>query len=160
MKLLAMLLLAQLWGNERSFYIPSENMAPTLKPGDYVVAVPVKKPLLNDVVVFKPPKSHKGHSHSFLMARIVGTEGDVVQIRGGQFWRNGNLVKQPFVSSPMKHGFPPKKVAPGEFFVLGDNRDNSYDSRFWGGVPRQNLRFKITKIYYSKELNRFGREVR
>lgn len=75
LKLLTLLLLSQLGPGEKSFYIPGANMEPTLQPGDYILAIPVKSPRILDTVVFHPP-ANKYHGHSkLLISRIVGLGG-------------------------------------------------------------------------------------
>lgn len=160
MKFLLLLLMAQLGPGQRSYYIPGDNMLPTLQPGDYVIAVPVRAPRISDTIVFRPPaKNYLGHA-DLIISRIVAMGGDVVEIRQNHLWRNGKQIQESFVKSPMKTPFAPIRVRPGEFFVLGDNRDNSYDSRFWGGVPRQNVLYKVTEVYWSKDWSRFGKPVK
>ena len=80
MWLICWLLLAQLGGQERSFYIPSGSMSPTLKPGDYVMVLPSPRYGLNDIIVCERPQRLKVDSR-IIISRIVGLAGDVVEIR-------------------------------------------------------------------------------
>ena len=114
---------------------------------------------LNDIIVCERPQRLKVDSR-IIISRIVGLAGDVVEIRQHHLWRNHQPVSERFVTSPMKDDFAPIKVRPGEYFVLGDNRDDSYDSRYWGGVPKGNVRFKVLRLYWSSDLRRIGLPLR
>ena len=160
LKLLALILVSQLGPGEKSYYIPGDNMKPTLQQGDYIRAVPVRSPRILDTIVFRPPAGkYRGHSE-LLISRIVGLGGDTLEIRKQRLWRNGKQLQEPFVKLPMRTSFARVRVPKGEFFVMGDNRDDSYDSRYWGGVPRKNVMYKATEIYWSKDWSRFGIPVR
>ncbi len=108
-----------------------------------------------DVVVFVfPPDPTKD-----FIKRVIGIPGDVVQIKNGHPWLNGKPMPDPHghfevpddqrtTVSP-RDNFGPVTVPPGKIFVMGDNRDNSYDSRFWGFVPHDNVEGRAMVIYYS-----------
>ncbi len=88
--------------------------------------------------------------------RVEGVPGDVVEMRGKQFYRNGQLVKEDYVRVddpgrvlPVRDNFGPVTVPEGHFFVMGDNRDNSMDSRFWGFVKREAIVAKARRLYWS-----------
>lgn len=135
-------------------------MRPTIQIGDYVLASPVKSPGINDVVIFNRPATYKGDKENVL-SRVVGVGGDVVELRKGLLWRNGKSVTERFatrsVDTPV---FPPVKIKADHFFVMGDNRDDSFDSRYWGTVPKKNVLYKVTSIYWSKNWSRVGLPVR
>lgn len=149
------------------FRIPSGSMMNTLLNGDYLlvtrfnyaIKIPfVDKEILRtgepghgDVIVFKYPKDV---SQDYIK-RVVGLPGDTIEIRNKQLFRNGRLVKEPYVrhSSPWSRdaeaGMAPITVPEDKYFVLGDNRDDSADSRVWGFVPRDNIHGKAWIIYWS-----------
>ena len=73
------------------------------------------------------------------MKRVVGVPGDTIEIRQGDVYRNGQYVEEPFVTNPSSRSYDPVFVDEGHYYVLGDNRRSSNDSRDWGLVPEQNL---------------------
>lgn len=155
----------------QAFKIPSGSMLPTLQVGDHILVnkfiygvrlpiwgtrlMAVSHPQRGDVVVFAYPVDP---TKDFIK-RVVGVGGDVVQIRDKQVFVNGERwddVHASFVdgrrdgrgSSP-RDNFGPVTVPPGHLFVMGDNRDRSYDSRFWGFVDRDEVAGKAFLIYWS-----------
>jgi signal peptidase I len=147
----------------KPYRIPSESMVPTLKVGQRVLVNRIghrfSDPKVGDIVVFHPPvgadsetcgdpnkpadqpcdkPTPKKDSVNFIK-RVVGGPGDTIAIKGGHVVRNGKLQKEPFIR-PCQGGdqcdFPrPIKIPPGYWFMMGDNRGSSDDSRFWGPVP-------------------------
>ena len=131
--------------------IPSGSMLQTLQIGDHLLvtkfAYGVKIPFTNimvieregpkhgDVIVFDFPEDP---SKDFIK-RVIGLPGDVIEIRDKQVFRNGVQLTEPYVqhvdsasSVPRRDNFGPVMVPENKYFVMGDNRDESYDSRFWG----------------------------
>lgn len=99
-----------------------------------------------DVIMFLYPKDHS----KWYIKRIVGLPGDIVEFRGGQIFINGEKLDEPYVDeehNQTKANFPPKKVSENNYYVLGDNRDNSSDSRYWGTVDRNLIKGKYTMTY-------------
>lgn len=161
-----------------SFKIPSESMLPTLLVGDRLVADGWafwgKNPKHGDVIVFDYPKDPSVK----YVKRVIGVPGDVIELREGELSLNGKIVSQSRTSRPnvMESGwesteflekidgvehsiyrvqpmtntnFGPVTVPADEYFVMGDNRDRSNDSRFWGFVPRKNILAQMRYIYFS-----------
>ncbi len=155
----------------QAYKIPSGSMIPTLLVGDYLLvnklSYGIRDPFKNDffyrwsmphrqeVVVFSYPVNPKVD----FIKRVIGLPGDTVEIINKKVYVNGKPLKEPYVQhtdpniyprevSP-RDNFGPVKVPPGELFVLGDNRDESYDSRFWGFVPISNLKGRALIIYFS-----------
>jgi signal peptidase I len=155
----------------QAFKIPSGSMIPTLQIGDHIlvnklaygVRIPFledyvlefSKPQQGDVVVFIFPEDR---SKDFIK-RVVGVAGDTVEIRGKKVYINGKQVDDPYAhfegDDPQTAGLPsrddygPKTVPENHIFVMGDNRDRSYDSRFWGYVDLNEVRGKAFLIYWS-----------
>lgn len=155
----------------QAFKIPSGSMEPTLEIGDHILVnkfiygikipftsirlFPLEKPKRGDVVVFIYPLDP---SKDFIK-RVVAVEGDTVQIVNKKLIINGTEVPDPhavykddtvFPAEVQKRdNFGPVTVPKGCLFVLGDNRDRSLDSRFWGFVPIEDLRGKAFIIYWS-----------
>ena len=121
-----------------AFYIPSESMIPTLRVGDRVLVnkfiYRFTEPKRGDVVVFE---SVEGGNED-LIKRVVGVPGDEISVRRGKLFVNGELRRQPYVNKrfPDRSFFAPTTVPKGHVFVMGDNRANSRDSRFFGPVPK------------------------
>ncbi len=169
----------------QAFKIPSGSMEPTLLVGDHIlvskfiygmhipftnhVILPLENPKEGDVVVFEYPKDE---SIDFIK-RAIGLPGDKLQIINKQVYINGKALYEPYAYhgdsdilsanvSP-RDNFGPIVVPKGEYFMMGDNRDFSNDSRFWGFVKRDLILGKAWVIYFSwnpKTLhirwNRFG----
>jgi signal peptidase I len=118
------------------YAIPSGSMLPTLNPGDTVVVTPyfAGEPQRGDVIVFRSP----GDPNAMLIKRVVGIPGDLVHSRLGRVRIGGHTLAEPYLRSPAEAGEIAAQIVPsGHFFVLGDNRTDSLDSRHWGCVPRE-----------------------
>jgi len=125
-------------------YIPSESMEPTLEVGDRLLVEKLSYrfhlPQRDDLVVFKaPPALIAQNLHDDLIKRVVGLPGDIVQIRHGQTMINGKVITEPYMKEPLTYDYGPITIPKQQYFVLGDNRNYSYDSRLWGFVPQQNI---------------------
>lgn len=125
-------------------YIPSESMEPTLEVGDRLLveklSYRVHPPQRNDLVVFKAPPQLKAQNlYDDLIKRVVGLPGDVVQIYDGQTFINGEVIAEPYVKEKPAYNYGPVTVPQHQYFVLGDNRNHSYDSHLWGFVSEQNI---------------------
>ena len=160
----------------QAFKIPSGSMLPTLQIGDHLlvnkflygvkipmtgkILIPWKSPGRDDVVVFRFPKDR---SIDYIK-RVVGVAGDTIEIKNKQLFINGDAITNPHayyeekdvlkVTSGPRDNMGPVKVPSGTIFVMGDNRDNSYDSRFWGFVPLNDVLGKAFILYWSWDLNK------
>ena len=153
----------------QAFKIPSSSMEPTLLVGDhllvnkfiYGVRIPYtdiklfqyKKPKRGDTIVFIFPKDR---SKDFIK-RVIGTEGEKVQIVHNKIYINDKLIDDPWGRFTMprtsSEDYGPFKVPENSLFVMGDNRDNSQDSRFWGYVKLNEVKGKAFIIYFSWNSN-------
>lgn len=152
----------------QAFKIPSESMVKTLLVGDHLLAskfsygikIPFthtyiykgEDPVKGDIIIFEYPNDPSVD----YIKRIVGTPGDTIEVRNKQLFRNGEPVKESFIRftepdriQPVRDNFGPVTVPADKYFVMGDNRDNSMDSRFWGFVDRSAIRAKAWSIYWS-----------
>ena len=155
----------------QAFKIPSSSMEPTLQVGDYIlvnkfiygVRIPysdkifgeskkffeLRKPRRGNVIVFIFPKDR---TKDFIK-RVIGTEGEKVEIIHNKIYINDKLVDDPWGHFIMPRSsiedYGPVKVPEGSLFVMGDNRDNSQDSRFWGFVKINEVKGKAFIIYFS-----------
>jgi signal peptidase I len=155
----------------QAFKIPSGSMLPTLQIGDHLLVnkflygprleIPftqislgrlpgLRSPQRGDVVVFVNPKDP---SQDFIK-RVVATAGETVEMRQRHLYINGQPVDDPFATYRLggvekSQHFGPYVVPPGTVFAMGDNRDESSDSRFWGPVPLENVKGLAVIIYWS-----------
>jgi len=161
----------------QSFKIPSGSMEDTLVIGDcllvnkfiYGIRVPFtdlrlpgfRDPKRGDVIVFKYPEDR---SKDFIK-RLIGVPGDEIQVRDKRVYVNGNLYANPHEVHKDPQTLPrelnkrdnlgPVRVPANSFFVMGDNRDNSYDSRFWGFVPQADVVGRAFIKYWSWDQSRW-----
>jgi signal peptidase I len=135
------------------YAIPSGSMAPTLQPGDQVIATPYRFPWLasaarrGDVVVFRRPDGAPG----YFVKRVIGTPGDHLEIRDGIVLINGRPALEPYVlyGTPSAGDFQPDIVPLGSYFVMGDHRSDSIDSRSWGYVPQSAIAGRARLVFWS-----------
>jgi signal peptidase I len=125
----------------QAFYIPSESMEPTLKPGDRVLvnklSYDVHSIHRGDIVVFKRPPAEAGNpAIKDLIKRVIGLPGDTIEAIDGKVYINGQLQNESYLpAGTVTTNLPRRVVPPGQYFVMGDNRSNSSDSRFIGPIP-------------------------
>jgi signal peptidase I len=155
----------------QAFKIPSGSMKETLQIGDHILVnkfiygiklpfvqktiIPIKNPKKEDIIVFRYPENPKLD----FIKRVVGVEGDVIKVRNKKLYVNDQLVDQEYAIHTDPHiipavynkrdNFGPVSVPPDSLFVMGDNRDNSKDSRFWGFVNLKAVKGKAFMIYWS-----------
>jgi signal peptidase I len=153
----------------QTFYIPSGSMEDTLLIGDHLfvnrfiygpAAFDLGKKLLplrtvhrGDIVVFRSPQDPAKD----LVKRAVGIGGDKIQLVNQKLYVNDQaagdasyaLHKDPLGFNPQRDTFGPYIVPAGHYFCMGDNRDNSYDSRFWGPLPAHLLKGRALFVYWS-----------
>jgi signal peptidase I len=117
------------------YSIPSASMTPTLHPGDQIVVTRYfGKPERGHVIVFESPIA----TDELMVKRVVGLPGDLIDSRLGRVRIGGYTLPEPYVLRPAATGAIEAQLVPNDaYFVLGDNRDESLDSRSWGVVPRE-----------------------
>jgi len=125
-------------------YTPSESMMPTLQVGDRLIIEKVsyrfRPPQRGDIIVFKaPPALIAQNIHDDFTKRVIGLPGDGIAIKNGQVYVNGSAIAEPYIQTSPTYNYGPVTVPSDQYFVLGDNRNHSYDSHFWGFVPRRNI---------------------
>lgn len=120
----------------RLYAIPSGSMQPTLNAGDHIVVIPYRsdRPARGDVVVFRSPQ----RPSEWMVKRVIAAPGDLVESRLGRVRVGGYTLAEPYVRRQgSTDSVAPQLVAADSYFVLGDDRDNSLDSRHWGVLPRK-----------------------
>jgi signal peptidase I len=162
----------------QAFKIPSGSMKQTLQIGDHIlvnkflygvkipywnkIIIPLKEPRREDIIVFKFPQD----PHKDFIKRVIGIAGDVVESRNKQLYVNHKPVNHDFGvhTDPQilsgnirpRDNFGPVTVPENSLFVMGDNRDESFDSRFWGFVDLKAVNGKAFIIYWSWDKQNFG----
>ena len=149
----------------QAFKIPSGSMEPTLLIGDHIIVnkfiygirapfinktiIPISEPKRGDIIVFIYPVDKEKD----FIKRVIGLPGEQIEIKSKKIFINGELFDDPFgvYSKSLKRNenFGPIIVPTNNLFVMGDNRDHSYDSRYWGFVPFESLKGKAVIIYWS-----------
>ncbi len=167
----------------QAFKIPSGSMIPTLLIGDHILVnkfiygttlpftdkaiLVFRKPARGDIIVFKYPEDP---GRDFIK-RVIAVEGDVIESRKKVIYVNGSRIEENYVqhtdvsSNPRgiepRDNFGPYIVPKGKYFMMGDNRDQSYDSRYWGYVDLKDIKGEALIIYWSwdsmKHFPRFER---
>jgi len=145
----------------KPYRVPSVAMEPTIRQGEYAFARSYsdsESPRRGDLIVFRYPRD----GSTILCKRVVGMPGETVEIRARRLHLNGRPVSEAYANhrdatvyqtSAMlpepyrsRDNFGPLTLTADQYFVLGDNRDNSHDSRYWGAVPRHLIVSKIVSI--------------
>jgi signal peptidase I len=168
----------------QAFKIPTGSMEPNLLVGDHLLVnkfvfaptatgveralMPVRPIERGDVVVFKYPEDPERD----FIKRIVGLPGETIEVKGTQVLVNGAAIVQPFAhfllphdpAAPQNEGDPRERYGPvtvpaGHYFAMGDNRDNSQDSRYWGFLPGHFIKGRALMIYWSFETGDSGSAV-
>lgn len=153
----------------RAYKIPSSAMEPTLLVGDYLMAdmkiYKSEKPKRGDIIIFEFPKDP---SKDFIK-RVIGLEEEKVEIINNKIYTNDKLLDDPWgyfeESGWLKHfpgleNFGPVVIPKNSLFVLGDNRNNSQDSRFWGFLNIEKVKGKALYLYWAKNKSRIGMELK
>lgn len=142
------------------FIVSGSSMFPTFKDGQYLIVDELsyhfREPARGDVIVFKPPMNLK----TYYIKRIIGLPGETVIINGANIiikneaHPEGFILTQPYIETPSDDKIE-KTLGPDEYYVLGDNRTASSDSRYWGTLPRKDITgraflrlFPFTQISY------------
>jgi len=155
----------------QAFKIPSGSMEPNLLIGDHLlvnkmvfgptgsslerVVMPVRSVVRGDVLVFKYPEEP---SRDFIK-RVVGLPGETLELKGTQVYINGQPLSEPYalyqrlpdmlLPGDVRRAYGPVTIPEGHYFMMGDNRDNSQDSRYWGFLPREYVKGKALFVYFS-----------
>lgn len=140
-------------------YIPSESMLPTLQLNDRLIidklSYKFTKPKRGAVVVFEPTEVLKQQNITDTgIKRVIGLPGDKVEVKVGRVYINEQPLPESYIAEKPEYRYGPVIVPPGEYLVLGDNRNHSYDSHDWGFVPGDGIIGRAAIRFWP--LNRFG----
>ncbi len=170
--LLALIVFAGLQATIQNYRVEGSSMEPTLKSNEYLLvnklvfyrldmarlarylpfikagpgdeAYVFRSPQRGDVVVFHFP----GDPSRDFVKRVVGLPGDTVEIRRGTVYVNGTPLEEPYAQASPRSAMSATKLGPRQYFVLGDNRPNSNDSKDWGPVPEENIVGSVWVTYW------------
>ncbi len=173
--LLALLALVVLQGTVRNFRVEGSSMAPTLESGQYLVVDHVSylkldverlsrivpfwtvaqsdpqfafdPPSRGEIIVFRYPADP---SKDFVK-RVVGLPGETVEVRSGTVYINGEALQEPYLQRPDSSNAKLLTLREKGYYVIGDNRRNSNDSRVWGVVPEENIVGRVWLVYWPWE---------
>ena len=169
---LAIVVFILIQASAQNFRVEGSSMAPTLEGQQYLLvnklvyfkfdverfsrivpfwrvdksdaSRPFRPPRLGEIIVFHFP----GEPRRDFVKRVIGLPGDKVEIVDGMVLVNDAVQTEPYLEEPFTDTMPPRRMEEGEYFVMGDNRSHSNDSRNWGGVPEDNVVGKVWLIYW------------
>jgi signal peptidase I len=161
--LISSLQLSLLTSSTRAYRIPVGSMMPTLEIGDRLVAdmkaFKKKLPIRGDIIIFKYPNDEL----STYVKRVIGLPGEKIEMIGRTVYINGRALKESYVQyiSPesINAHYGPYVLPQGQYFVLGDDRDNSQDSRFFGAIAQSKITGQARYLYWAKNASRIGKKL-
>jgi signal peptidase I len=141
-----------------SFYVPSGSMTPTIEIGDHMIVDKLSYHLhpvgFGNIIVFhKPADDHTSWNIRYLVKRVIGLQGQMIWIHDAKVYINGRPIAEPFLPPSVttaavgKHDGP-FRIPKNEYFVMGDNRSNSYDSRYFGPISGSLIVGRVVLIYW------------
>ena len=173
--LLALVALVVLQGTVRNFQVEGSSMSPTLEGGQYLIVDQVSyfqldverlsrtipfwdasdsspqfafdPPTRGEIIVFQFPQD----PDKDFVKRVVGLPGETVEVRSGTVYINGDALQEPYLMRTDRSSARPLVLDDKEYYVIGDNRRNSNDSRAWGVVPEENIVGKVWMVYWPWE---------
>ena len=174
--LLAVMVFMLLQTTVRNFKVDGSSMAPTLVNGQYLLVnrlvylriemdrfssiVPfwqaeedsvryaIHPPERGEVIVFEFPDSIPSNSKRDFVKRVIGLPGETIEVKDGVPFVDGVVLEEPYLTTKDRSNGRKVELGAGEYYVIGDNRAHSNDSRSWGAVPEENLRGKVWMIYW------------
>ncbi len=131
--------------------VPTGSMLPTIQLQDRLMVNKLvyyfEEPQKGDIIVFHPPAEINAKDD--FVKRLVAVPGDTVEVKKGQLYVNDQVQEEPYVAAPMDYIFGPIVVPPDSYFVMGDNRNSSFDSHLWGAwLTRDHIIGKAFVTYW------------
>jgi signal peptidase I len=124
------------------------SMLPTLHENNYIIVNKLifryKSPNRGDVVVFRPPNN----AGVFYIKRVIGLPGETIEVKEGNVFVNNELIKETYLTIDTPGIFGPRKLLKGEYFVMGDHRNNSLDSREFGPITFSEMSGKAVFVFW------------
>ncbi len=131
-----------------TYLIDGPSMEPSLHQGERLlvnkITYHLRRPVPGEVVVFGEP----GRDNRSLVKRVVAVEGQTLEIRQGRVILDGDVLEEEYIINPGNDSLPPQRIPAGSVFVLGDNRANSWDSRYFGSVPIRDIRGMAMLVFW------------
>ena len=128
------------------FRIDGSSMEPNLHDGEYVIVNRIvyrlHPPQRGDIVVFRRDANRE------FIKRVVAVPGETVEVKGGRVLVNDQPIEEPYIAAPSAYTMEPRTIGPDEYFVLGDNRNNSSDSHNWGTIQSSAIDGKAWITYW------------
>jgi signal peptidase I len=140
-------------------YIPSSSMENTLEINDRLLIEKIsyhfRQPQRGDIVVFSPTEKliQQNFKDAFIK-RVIGLPGETIEVKGGRVYVNNQPLREKYIKQLPQYDYGPVIVPDGQYLVLGDNRNNSYDSHYWGFVPQGNIIGRAAVRFWP--INRLG----
>lgn len=135
-----------------NYRVVGRSMVPTLEDNQFLavnkLGYRLHDPQRGDIIVFRDPRDESRK----LIKRVIGLPGESVEVYEGQVYVNDQALTEAYIESPGHYSYPPTQVAEGEYFVLGDNRNNSSDSHNWGMLSKNLIAGKAWVSYWPPDL--------
>jgi signal peptidase I len=135
-----------------NYRVVGRSMVPTLENDQYLavnkLGYRLHEPQRGDIIVFRDPSDDERK----LIKRVIGLPGEVVEIRDGQVFIEGWPLKEPYIEAPPRYAYAPTLIPEDQYFVMGDNRNNSSDSHNWGTLPQDMIVGKAWVSYWPPRL--------
>jgi signal peptidase I len=135
-----------------NYRVVGHSMDPTLEDEQYLVvsklSYRIGEPQRGDIIVFEDPHD----ASRKLIKRVIGLPGEEVEIQQGQVYIDGQMLDEPYIDGPGHYSVPASFIPAGEYYVLGDNRNNSSDSHSWGALNGDRIVGKAWLSYWPPDL--------
>jgi signal peptidase I len=143
-------------------YIPSESMVPTFQANDRLLidkkAYEKTSPQRGDIIMLNPTEKLREQNYKDpFIKRVIGLPGETIEIKDGKVYIDNQPIQEDYIAESSKNTIKLQKVPERAYFVLGDNRNNSFDSQYWGYLPEDLILGKVVSVYFppfrAKKLN-------